>query len=128
LLGKHRRLLLRATAVGCMGVAYQAWFIYWMSLRNIVQFIYRNGSMDRAFIPGGGAWQPYALKGDLSLKSGLHPKPQLQHEHISHDPILFNGRRSNVTAILELGYFNPGEKNWVGHLRVEPASVISLTQ
>jgi hypothetical protein len=63
--------------------------------------------VDRAFIPGGGRWQDYGLKNELYLKSGFYMKSQLQYEHISHYPILFNGVQRNFTAALEMG-FSPG--------------------
>jgi hypothetical protein len=63
--------------------------------------------VDPRFIPGGGAWQDYSLKNELYLKSGFYIKSQLQYEHISHYPILFNGVQRNFTAALEMG-FSPG--------------------
>ena len=67
------------------------------------------GRVLNAFIPGGGAWQDYSLRNEFHRRSGLYVKSQLQYEHISHYPLLFNGRQQNVTAIVELG-FTPTSK------------------
>jgi hypothetical protein len=93
--------------VGRNGQAYQGWLTYWVSPRNTFQFAYKNNFVDPRFIPGGGAWQDYSLKNELYLKSGFYIKSQLQYEHISHYPILFNGVQRNFTAALEMG-FSPG--------------------
>jgi Capsule assembly protein Wzi/PAP2 superfamily len=93
--------------VGRDGQAYQGWLTYWLSPRNTVQLVYKYNFVDPAFIPGGGAWQDYGLNTSLYLKSGFYMKSQLQYEHISHYPILFNGVQRNFTAILEMG-FSPG--------------------
>jgi membrane-associated phospholipid phosphatase len=95
--------------VGRMGRTYQGWLTYWVSARNTLQLVYKNSSVDPAFIPGGGAWQDYSVKNELHFRSGVYLKSQLQYEHISHFPVLFKGTRQNVTAILELG-FTPESK------------------
>jgi hypothetical protein len=95
--------------VGRNGQAYEGWLTYWVSPRNTFQFHYKNNSVDRAFIPGGGAWQDYSLSNSLYLKSGFYMKSQFQYEHISHYPILFSGVQRNFTAVLEMG-FSPGTK------------------
>lgn len=95
--------------VGRDGIALQGWMNYWLSARNVLGFTYKNSVVRSQFIPGGGAWQDYAWSDDLHLKSGFYLKSQIQYEHISHYPILFNGPQRNVTAILELG-FQPRER------------------
>jgi hypothetical protein len=95
--------------VGRNGQAYQGWLTYWISPRNTVQFAYKNSVVDKAFIPGGGAWQDYSLNDSLYLKSGFYMKSQFQYEHVSHYPILFNGVQRNFTAVLEMG-FSPGSR------------------
>jgi membrane-associated phospholipid phosphatase len=95
--------------VGRMGRAYQGWLTYWISSRNDLQIVYKNSSVDPAFIPGGGAWQDYSVKNEFYFRSGIYVKSQLQYEHISHFPILFKGTQQNVTAILECG-FSPGSQ------------------
>ena len=95
---------LMGNTVGRMGQAIQGWLTYWVSPRNTLQFTYKNNFVDPAFIPGGGAWQDYSLINALYLKSGFYMKSQLQYEHISHYPILFNGVQRNLTATLEMGF------------------------
>lgn len=96
--------------VGRMGQAYQGWLTYWISPRNTLQLSYKNSSVARQFIPGGGAWQDYSFTNETYLKSGFYAKALVQYEYISRYPLLFNGRQNNVTAQVELGYFNPGKK------------------
>lgn len=94
--------------VGRDGLALQGWLNYWISPRNVIGFTYKNSTVRPQFIPGGGAWQDYTWTDDLNLKSGFYLKSEVQYEHISHYPILFNGPQNNVTAILEFG-FSPRE-------------------
>jgi hypothetical protein len=95
--------------VGRMGETYQTWLSYWISPRSNLQFAYKDSHVDPAFVPGGGAWQDYALRHEIDLHSGFYLKSQLQYENISHFPILFKGPQRNVTAIVEAG-FMPGRK------------------
>jgi hypothetical protein len=48
---------------------------------------------------------------ELYRRSGLYVKSKLQYEHISHYPLLFNGRQRNVTSIVELGFMRSNKKN-----------------
>ena len=50
--------------VGREGRAIQAWFTYWISPRNTLQFIYKHSSVSADFIPGGGAWQDYSVRNE----------------------------------------------------------------
>jgi membrane-associated phospholipid phosphatase len=90
--------------VGRDGQAYQGWLTYWVSSTNTLQFTYKNSSVDRAFIPGGGAWQDYSLSNSFYSNSRFYVKSQVQYEHISHYPILFRGVKQNLTAIFEMGF------------------------
>ena len=90
--------------VGRNGRAIQCWFTYWWSPRNTLQFAYKHNSVSSDFIPRGGAWQDYGLQNQMYLPSGLYLKTQVQYEHISRYPILFNGTQNNVTAIVEFGF------------------------
>jgi len=91
--------------VGREGRAIQSWFTYWISPRNTLQFIYRHNSVNAEFIPGGGAWQDYALRNELYLRNGFYVRSELQYEKIPRYPILFSGPQRNVTAILEMGFY-----------------------
>ena len=102
---------LMGNTVGRNGQTIQGWLTYWASPRNTFQLIYKNNFVDPAFIPGGGEWQDYSLKNELHLRSGWYVKNQLQYEHISHYPLLFNGPQRNVTAIVELGFMPSSEKH-----------------
>ncbi len=95
---------LMGNTVGRDGQTVQGWLTYWASPRNTFQVMYKNNFVDPAFIPGGGAWQDYSVQNEFHRRSGLYVKSQLQYEHISHYPLLFNGRQQNVTAIIELGF------------------------
>lgn len=97
-------------SVGRMGRTIQSWFTYWISPQNTLQFTYKHNSVSADFIPGGGAWQDYGIKNETYLRSGLYVKSQVQYEHISHYPLLFNGPQNNVTAIVELGFSVRGKK------------------
>jgi hypothetical protein len=55
-------------------------------------------------LPGGGAWQDYAVKSEFHLRSGFYVKSEVQYEHISYYPILFATPQNNVSAIVELGF------------------------
>jgi hypothetical protein len=93
--------------VGREGRAIQLWSSYWISPRDTVQFVYKHSSVSPDFIPGGGEWQDYGILSEIGLKSGFYAKAQVQYEHISHFPILFNGVQRNFTTVLELGFY-PG--------------------
>ena len=101
--------VLMGNTVGRDGQTIQGWLTYWASPRNTFQLMYKNNFVDPAFIPGGGAWQDYSVQNEFHRRSGFYAKSQLQYEHISHYPLLFNGRQQNVSAIVELG-FMPGRK------------------
>jgi membrane-associated phospholipid phosphatase len=90
--------------VGRMGSSIQGWLTYWMSSTSTLQFSCKTNSVSANFIPGGGDWQDYQLNYNKYLKSGLYWKNQVQYEHISHYPILFNSSRGNVAAIVEFGW------------------------
>jgi membrane-associated phospholipid phosphatase len=91
-------------AVGREGRTIQWWATYWLTSRNTLQFVYKHNTVSSDFIPGGGAWQDYALKNETYLRNGFYVKSELQYEHISRYPVLFNGPQSNVTAIVEMGF------------------------
>jgi membrane-associated phospholipid phosphatase len=95
---------LNGNTVGRDGRAIQAWLTYWFSPRNTLQLVYKHNSVAQDFIPRGGAWQDYALRNEMHLQSGFYMKTELQYEHISRYPILFNGSRRNITAVLEVGF------------------------
>ena len=90
--------------VGRDGRAIQGWFTYWISPRDTVQFAYKHNTVSADFIPGGGAWQDYTLRNEMHLGNGFYVKSELQYEHISRYPLLFNGPQKNFTAILEVGF------------------------
>lgn len=96
-------------AVGRDGRAFEIWLTYWMSARNTLQFFYKKSSVASEFIPGGGSWQDYSIRNEVHLNSGFYVKTELQYEHISSYPVLFNGPQRNVTAIVEIG-FSPRER------------------
>jgi membrane-associated phospholipid phosphatase len=89
--------------VGREGRSIQTWLTYWVSARNTVQLMYRHNTVNAQFIPGGGAWQDYALRNELHLRNGVYVKSELQYENISRFPTLLSGRQRNITAILEVG-------------------------
>jgi Capsule assembly protein Wzi/PAP2 superfamily len=95
--------------VGRDGRTIQSWLRYWISPRDTVQLTYKHNSVSPDFIPGGGAWQDYALNYETYLRSGFYVKAQFQYENISRYPILFKDSQKNFTAIVEVG-FSPGEK------------------
>jgi len=96
-------------SVGRDGRAFESWLTYWLSPRNNLQLFYKKSSVASDFIPGGGAWQDYAIRSEIHFRSGLYAKTQLQYEHISSFPVLFSGVQHNLTAILEIG-FTPKER------------------
>jgi membrane-associated phospholipid phosphatase len=98
-----------ANSVGRDGRAFQSWLTYWISPSNSLQVHYKKSSVAGEFMPGGGAWQDYSVRSEMHLRSHFYMKTELQYERISHYPILFNGRQSNITAIMEMG-FSPGER------------------
>jgi membrane-associated phospholipid phosphatase len=100
---------LMGNSVGRDGRAFEAWLTYWFSPRNSLQLFYKKSSVAADFILGGGAWQDYAVRNEMHLRSGFYWKAELQYEHISRYPILFNGPQKNFTATVELG-FTPRER------------------
>ena len=90
--------------VGRMGRSIQCWSNYWISPRNTLQFTFKHNTVSRDFVPQGGAWQDYAFRHEMELRSGVYMKSQLQYEHISSYPILFSGPQSNMTAVVEIGF------------------------
>jgi hypothetical protein len=95
---------LTGNTVGRDGRSIQAWLTYWLSPRNTLQLTYRHNSVAGDFLPGGGAWQDYALQNSLYLRNGFYVRSEVQYEHVSRFPVLFSGVQSNVTAILEVGF------------------------
>jgi membrane-associated phospholipid phosphatase len=95
--------------VGRNGQALQGWLTYWISPRDTFSVTYKNSIVTSAFVPGGGAWQDYAVRNEFYSHSGFYIKSEFQFEHISHFPILFNGPQRNVSGILEVG-FAPGKR------------------
>jgi hypothetical protein len=108
--GNTNNGFLTGNTVGRDGQTIQGWLTYWASPRNTFQVMYKNNFVDPAFIPGGGAWQDYSVRNEVHRRSGFYVKSQLQYEHISHYPLLFNGRQQNVTAIVELGFMPSSKK------------------
>jgi membrane-associated phospholipid phosphatase len=98
-----------ANSVGRDGRAFQGWLTYWLSPSNSLQVRYKKSSVAAEFIPGGGAWQDYSVHNEMHLRSHFYIKTELQYEHISRYPLLFNGPQTNITAILEVG-FSPRER------------------
>ncbi len=90
--------------VGRDGRFIQCWLNYWISSRHTLQFMQKHSSVSSDFVPRGGAWQDYSFGHEISLRSGWYVKSQLQYEHLSRYPILFSGPRSNVTAMVEIGF------------------------
>jgi hypothetical protein len=103
--GNTNKANLIGNVVGREGRAIQLWLTYWVSPRNTVQLIYRHNSVNPQFLPGGGAWQDYALRNELHLRNGFYVKSDLQYENISRYPILFSRPQRNVTAIFEVGFY-----------------------
>jgi hypothetical protein len=95
-------------SVGRDGRAFQGWLTYWLSPRNSLQLFYKKSSVGTELMPGGGAWQDYSVRNEMHLRSGFYMKTELQYEHISRYPVLFDGPQRNITAILEVG-FSPTE-------------------
>jgi hypothetical protein len=91
-------------SVGRDGRAFEAWLTYWLSASNNLQFFYKKSSVASDFFPGGGAWEDYSIRNELHFRSGLYLKTELQYEHISSYPILFNGPEKNIAAIAEVGF------------------------
>ena len=103
--GNTNRGNLIGNIVGRDGRTIQSWLTYWFSPRNTLQLLYRHNTVASDFLPGGAAWQDYALRNELYLRSGLYVKGELQYENVSRYPILFSGKQRNVTATLEVGFY-----------------------
>jgi membrane-associated phospholipid phosphatase len=97
-------------SVGRDGRAFEGWLTYWLSPRNNLQLFYKKSSVAGDFMPGGGSWQDYSVRNEMHLRSGFYWRTELQYEHISRYPLLFNGPQKNFTAIVEMG-FSPGERS-----------------
>jgi membrane-associated phospholipid phosphatase len=108
--GNTNRGNLIGNIVGRDGRTIQSWLTYWFSPRNTFQLIYRHNSVSADFIPGGGAWQDYALRNAVYLRNGFYVRSEFQYEHISRYPLLFSGVQKNVTATLEVGFIPERKK------------------
>ena len=108
--GNTNRGNLIGNVVGRDGRTIQSWLTYWFSPRNTLEAIYRHNSVSADFIPGGAAWQDYALQNALYLRNGFYFRSAVQYEHISRYPVLFTGVRKNVTATLEVGFIPERKK------------------
>ncbi len=95
---------LLGNSVGRDGRSIQGWLTYWFSPRNTLELVYRHNSVAQEFIPGGGAWQDYAVQDEVHFGGGFYIKTEMQYEHISHYPVLFTGPQTNFTAIMEAGF------------------------
>ena len=51
-------------SVGRDGRAFEGWLTYWLSPRNNLQLFYKKSSVAGDFMPGGGAWQDYAVRNE----------------------------------------------------------------
>ena len=91
--------------VGRDGRTIQSWFTYWVSPRSALQLLYRHNTVASDYLPGGAAWQDYALRTEQYLHSGFYIKGEVQYENISRYPVLFSGPQRNITAILEVGFY-----------------------
>lgn len=96
---------LLGNTVGRMGRTIECWSTYWFSPRVTLQSSYKHSSISDEFLPGGASWQDYGVAGEIRFSSGIYLKPQLQYEHISRYPLLFPSARSNVAAVVEIGFF-----------------------
>ena len=96
--------------VGREGRAIQSWLTYWISASDTLQVNYKNSSVSSDYIPGGGAWQDYSIRNELTLNNGFYVKGEVQYEHISSFPLLFNGPQHNLTAIVEVGFYPEKKK------------------
>jgi membrane-associated phospholipid phosphatase len=90
--------------VGREGRAIRSWFTYWISPRDTLQFTFKHNTVNPEFVRQGGAWQDYGLRNEMHVRNGFYVKSELQYEHISRYPILFNGPKGNFAANLELGF------------------------
>ena len=102
--GNTNQSNLIGNTVGRDGRTIQSWFTYSLSARTTLELIYRHNSVAADFIPGGGAWQDYALQTRSYFASGFYLKSEIQYEHISRYPILFQQSRYNITAVAEVGF------------------------
>jgi membrane-associated phospholipid phosphatase len=102
--GNTNQSNLIGNAVGRDGRTIQSWCTYSFSARNTMELVYRHNSVAADFIPGGGAWQDYALQTQSYFASGFYLKSEIQYEHISRYPILFEQSRHNLTAVIEVGF------------------------
>jgi hypothetical protein len=71
----------------------------------MVQVAYKHNSIGADFIPGGAAWQDYTLRQEIYLRNAFYAKAELQYENISRYPALFRGPQTNLTAIVEVGFY-----------------------
>jgi membrane-associated phospholipid phosphatase len=99
---------LLGNVVGRQGENQQVWLGYRISARQRLEFSFKNNLVDAGFIPGGGRWQDYTVRHEVTLARGFYLKSFLQFEHIGHFPALFAGPVNNVTASVEFG-FSPRE-------------------
>ena len=108
--GNTNYAFLAGNTVGRDGRAIRSWFTYWISASDTLQVSYKRSTVSSDYVPGGAAWQDYGVRNELTMKNGFYFKGEVQYEHISSYPLLFNGPQRNITALVEVGFYPEKKK------------------
>jgi membrane-associated phospholipid phosphatase len=89
--------------VGRRGRGEQAWLTYHFSPRTSVQLAYRNNSVDKAFLQGGGL-RDWTIRGDWMAAHNFGLSAWVQQENW-HFPTLLPAAQSNVVGAMQLTFW-----------------------
>ena len=90
-------------SIGRAGVGFQAWTSYWFSPSERLQFSFRRNQVSDTFVPNGAQWNDFSVQHERELKAGFYLRSSVQVERLKY-PFLFSSPRTNVAAVLELGF------------------------
>ncbi len=102
--GHTNKGVLMGNTVGRMGRTFQVRSNYWFSPRHRIEVAFKNSTIHHEFIPGGARWQDYSARHEIALRSGMYVASRFQFERIARHPVLFDGRRQNTVASVEIGF------------------------
>lgn len=89
--------------VGRAGLRYQAWLTHWFSPTNRLEISFKRTQLSSFFLADGAHWNDFSIRHERDLKAGFYLRSSVQVERLKY-PFLFSSPRTNVAAVLELGF------------------------
>ena len=94
---------LLGNVVGRQGKAVQLQSTYWLNARSNLQFQFREGRVNRDFIPGGGSQNTGSVQANFFAGKGYTVSSRFQYERWNF-PFLAPNPKTDVAGSLELQY------------------------